>query len=204
MKYYTYVSLVLFLLAQLRCSNSSELKGSSTSNNINLNREDDFSNAILMCFKDKDYSSFSNFVISKEEGLSLFSKSDFTKEEIIKYKSDFEENHKIILAKSHSDFNQIITNGEKDGLVWENIKYKSHKFHIKDEHNLKSARVSINFEYKGSLYEISFDEVIKSEHGWRSVGSFSYNNHLNENTFEGSPQEVSDSLAKHLEDVKSK
>lgn len=193
------------LLVCIRCSNSSisgrNNESLEATSNLEMQTEtpDELSKLLFNCLKNKNYDCFASFILSKEDGVDLHKTSTFSEEEKKKNTEEFEENYKILLNKAKSEYDLLIEQAEKDGIVWEQTRYSKSSSKIQDFYGVQSTRIILYFTYKGNSYDVSFDEVLKSKNGWRLLGGFNYNNHRHEKAFQGSPDAIADSISNFLE-----
>ena len=66
-------------------------------------------------------------IITKQEYLNLISTSEYSQKEKDENISNSDKQAKNVLILAKSAFNLIIESGEKDAIIWDDVKYKSCK-----------------------------------------------------------------------------
>ena len=159
----------LSLTALLLSSTCSFAVGQTTKTENKSSTPEEVSMTIISDLSKKDYAAYSNLIMSKEELVKLINASTSADKEKSLAKAD--DASKKILSDSKKNFDKTIADIEAEGILIDQINYKSCKPEIKNKNGNECLNLQIVFDFKGNEYTVFCRELFKPANGWKVTGN---------------------------------
>lgn len=174
---------IAFVAFMLSCGNSNDSekakqdsahRADSIKRLSSFDTPDAFGNALVSAISRNDYAAFSNMLITKEEMTQLMNAStDPEDKEALK---NVDQIQKDIISRSRTSFDDVRNGGLKDGIIWEQAKYKKSEYQMSKKDGIESMELKIIVDYKGAEYQMEVSKIAKTSSGWKLVGGLMYGN----------------------------
>ncbi len=151
-------------------------KADSLKNASGFSTPEAISGAIVEAISKNDYASFSNLFITKDEMLALMKASTNPNDQEAITRAD--DIMKDVISGAKASFDGIREGGIKDGIIWEQAKYKNSEYEMSKKDGIESMGLKIALDYKGAKYMVNVQKVVKTASGWKLVGQANYGNDM--------------------------
>jgi hypothetical protein len=114
----------------------------SCKTNSDTRTPEKFGEKVFNAIKSRDFETYKNFFVNKEDYYILVEKSTWDEEKKKSLLRDANDNLKSILNKIKPSFDKIIEDGENAGITWKETKFRNVEYEIRKDKNV---------ELKGSI-----------------------------------------------------
>lgn len=133
---------------------------------------EELSGAIVAAISSNDTAAFEKLLISQHEMVICFQISSEARTEAKANDSIYQWNRQV--DRSKASFMETRAAGNRDGLTWNQSKYKRCSFETDSSKGLSMTVLTIYMDCKGTEYPLTIRNVVRTASGWKIFGKIYY------------------------------
>jgi hypothetical protein len=174
-KIYT-ILLSTLLFSFFSCGNSENKTNadSAAAKNATVDSPDAVAQKMVDAISTNDYDKFSSLVISKDEMLAVINHSGASMQAKSEKLKELDNDYAKMVSVAKTGFNETRAAGEKDGLVWKDVKFKKSDVAMNTGNGMEGMILTGFIDFKGAEYPLFKGAFAKTENGWKLAGDLKF------------------------------